>query len=395
VLPRPRISVVSPFLDKQHGTELCVAEQIERLSATYDIHLYSERVSGVDLSGITWHRVWVPPGPHLLRFVWWFFANHFYRWQDRRLRRLNPELVYSPGVNCVDADLIGVHIVFAKMRRELAGELRLMRNPRRAWPVILHRRAYYLLIDRLEHLLYGRSRVALAAVSRLVAHDIGEFHGRKNNVSVIYHGIDTAKFSVCRRQELRPAARTALGLSENTFAVLLIGNDWKKKGLSCLLEAAGQLHNPQLRILVAGTDSQTPYQSPISRLGLAQQVTFLPIRKDVEFYYAAADAYVGPSLEDAFSLPPAEAMACGLPVVTTRLAGVSEIIHHGIDGLILENPGDAGLLAQWLGRLMTDRDWHKSLGDAAAQTAKQYTWARNAEQLRELFEQVRQRGNSQ
>ena len=391
VLPRPLIAVVSPFLDKQHGTELCVAEQIERLSAMYDIHLYSERVQDVNLREITWHRVLVPPGPHLLRFVWWFAANRVCRWWDRHVRCLVPEVVYSPGVNCLDADLIGVHILFAKLRRELAKELRLSRNPVRTWPVILHRRVYYFVIERLEGLLYGQNDVALVPVSRLVAQDISQFHGRRNDVSVVYHGIDADKFSVCRRQELRPAARAALGLQEGTFAVLLIGNDWKKKGLSCLLEAAGRLRNLHLQVLVVGSDSQTPYQAMILRLGLSEQVSFLPPRSDVEFYYAAADAYVGPSLEDAFSLPPAEAMACGLPVVTTRMAGVSEIIDHGVDGLILENPADAELLSGWIRRLSTDPEWRKQLGDAAAQTAKQYTWERNAEQMRELFEQVRRR----
>jgi glycosyltransferase involved in cell wall biosynthesis len=394
VLRRPLIAVVSPFLDKQHGTELCVAEQIERLSAGYDIHLYSENVQGVNLTGITWHRVWVPPGPHLLRFGWWFAANQICRWWDRKVRRLIPELVYSPGVNCLDADLIGVHILFAKMRRELAEELRLMHNSVRAWPVLIHRKSYYLLIEWLENLVYRQNNVALAAVSRLVAQDIDRFHGRQDNVSVVYHGIDTGKFSSCRRRDLRPAARADLGLPETAFAVLLIGNDWKKKGLSCLLEAAGRLRNQQLHIFVAGTDSQTPYQSMIRRLDLSDHVHFLPPRSDVEFYYAAADAYVGPSLEDAFSLPPAEAMACGLPVITTRLAGVSEIIHHSVDGLILENPTDAELLSTWLGRLSTDREWCSNLGNAAAQTAKQYTWDRNAEQMRALFERVRQHGIS-
>ncbi len=62
---RPRVAVLSPFVDKRHGTERCLAEQIERLSRTFDIHLYSSRVEDVDLTGITWHRVPALPGPHL------------------------------------------------------------------------------------------------------------------------------------------------------------------------------------------------------------------------------------------------------------------------------------------------------------------------------------------
>lgn len=371
-----------------------MAEQVERLSATYEIHLYSERVEGVNLREITWHRVQVPPGPHLLRYIWWFAANHACRWWDSHVRGLVPDVVYSPGVNCLDADLIGVHILFAKLRRELRNELRLVRNPVRTWPVILHRRLYYWLIERLEGLLYARNDVALAPVSRLVAEDISQFHGRQDRVSVVYHGIDASKFSVCRRQELRPLARAALGLRDSTFLILLIGNDWKKKGLPCLLEAVSRLREHRLHVLVVGSDLQTPYDAMVSHLGLCDQVSFLPLRSDVEFYYSAADAYVGPSLEDAFSLPPAEAMACGLPVITTRMAGVSEIIHHGVNGLILEDPADAETLSGWIKRFSTDPAWCRQLGDAAAQTASQYTWERNAEQMRELFEQVRRRGGT-
>jgi len=74
----------------------------------------------------------------------------------------------------------------------------------------------------------------------------------------------------------------------------------------------------------------------------------LPPRPDVEFFYAAADAYVGPSLEDAFAQPPAEAMASGLPVITSRQNGGAEIISHGSDGLILEDPEDVRTLAEWI-----------------------------------------------
>ena len=62
---RPRVVVVSPFLDKQHGTERCVAEQIERLADDYDIHVYSTRMEDVDTRKVTWHRIPGLRGPHL------------------------------------------------------------------------------------------------------------------------------------------------------------------------------------------------------------------------------------------------------------------------------------------------------------------------------------------
>ena len=94
--------------------------------------------------------------------------------------------------------------------------------------------------------------------------------------------------------------------------------------------------------------------------GCANIVHILPPRKDVEFYYAAADAYVGPSLEDTFALPAAEAMACGLPVIISARAGASDIVHDGVDALVLNDPKDAAALATMIRRLYTDEPFRET-----------------------------------
>lgn len=90
-----------------------------------------------------------------------------------------------------------------------------------------------------------------------------------------------------------------------------------------------------------------------------------PPRKDVEFCYAAADVYTGPSLQDSYAMPVAEAMACGLPVITSA-AGVSEIVTNGVDGLILEDPRDAAGLAAMIRRLHEDKKFRDRLGERSS-----------------------------
>jgi len=387
---RPRLVVLSPFLDKRHGTERCVAEQIERLSGVYEIHLYSSRVEDVNLSGITWHRVPALRGPHLFAYLWWLAANHIQRWRDAKFHGIPPDVIYSPGVNCLDADVVSVHVLFSKVREQIAREQSgresgAAQHRIASWPLRLHRRIYYRLLEALENKVYGREDIVLAAVSEKGAQDIRSRFGPEKNLSVIYHGVDSAKFNPQQRMNLRAAARTDLALPSNAFAILFIGNDWRNRGLPCLLEAAGMLHDPNVHLLVVGTDSIAPYQQRADQLGLAGRVHFLPPRRDVEYYYSAADAYSGPSLEDTFSLPPAEAMACGLPVITSRATGVSEIIHHNEDGLILENPADAKTLSEWLARLKSDANWRNQLGLAAAEAAARYTWAQNSVRLQQII----------
>ena len=385
---RPRLVVVSPFLDKRHGTERCVAEQIERLSGAYEIHVYSEYLEGIDLHNIHTHRVFVPPGPHLFRYVWWFVANHAYRWKDRHFRGVIPDIVYSPCVNCLDADVISVHIVFAEFRNQANEALKFGRNPWNTWPVLLHRRLYYRLCILLERHVYRNQKIVLIGVSAKTAGDITRCCGRSGSVGIVYYGLEPERFNPQRRQALRSSSRATLSIDDEEFVILLIGNDWKKKGLPCLLAAAARLADCRLHILVVGQDTLPPYQDMIHSLGLDGRVTFLPLRSDVEFYYAAADVYAGPSLEDAFALPPAEAMACGLPAITTRMAGASEIITQGEDGLILEDPTDAQTLSEWLQRLSKDPDWRNRMGEAASRTAAKYTWARNASEMRVVFDRA-------
>jgi UDP-glucose:(heptosyl)LPS alpha-1,3-glucosyltransferase len=385
---KPRIAVVSPFLDKQHGTERCVAEQVERLARDYEVHLYSNRVEDVDMSEIVWHRVPALAGPHLFAYIWWFAANHFQRWWDARFRGLKFDLLYMPGINCLDADVISVHIVFAEFYERVREELRLASNPVKIWPRLIHRRMYYALATMLERRTYTRKDLPLLIVSQKVAANLRRYYGRNASLTVVYHGWDRERFGPVSRIKLRAQARRELKLHQNEFALLLVGNDWKNKGLPCLLEAVRQLSNYELSILVVGADTRAPYLTSIQRAGLEERVQFLPLRRDVEFYYAAADAYVGPSLEDAFAMPPLEAMACGLPVIVSRRAGVSEVISHGTDGLVLEDSEDAGVLARLIHELYSDEDLRQRLGENASITALKYTWEGNAVKLREVFELI-------
>jgi len=389
---KPRLAVVSPFLDKKHGTERREVELINRIAGDYEIHLYSTRVEDVDLSRVVWHRIPEIPGPYLLKYLWWFVANHLWRWRHRRRHGLSFDLVLSPGINCLNANVVTVHIVFAEYLRQARQHLSLLANPVRLWPWLIHRRLYYELVMLLERRVYTREDVLLAVISRKTAEDLRCHFGRTQGVSLIYYGIDRVQFNPGVREALRAEARRALGLPDDAFVLLLVGNDWKKKGLACSLEALDRLGELRARLLVVGRDELAPFRGWLDRPSLAGRVLFFPPRADVQFYYAAADAYVGPSLEDAFALPPLEAMACALPVIVSRQAGVSEIVTHGVDALILENPNDSDELCGLVRRLYERAEFRARLGDKAHLTSLQYTWERNANEMRAIIESALARG---
>lgn len=379
-----RIAVVSPFIDKRHGTERRIAEWISRFPADYEIHIYSQRVEDVDLARMRWHRIPAIPGPHLLNFLWWLLANHLWRWWDASVRGLRPDLVYTAGTNCFDADLISVHIVFAEFVRQAAAELRLAGNPVRFWPRLVHRRLYYALVMFLERRMYSNPKTQLILIAKKTAEDLKRHYGLDGPFPIVYIGLDHKIFNPELRRRNRPEVRRELGV-EDKFVLGLVGNDWKKKGLVALIEALAQLKDLPLVLVVAGKDDATPYQARIRELGLDEKVKFCPSRADVQWYYAAADVYVGPSLEDTFAQPPAEAMACGLPVITTATNGTAEIMTDGVDGLILQDPNDVAGLAERIRWLFEHPQEREAIAAQATVTAADYTWDRNGVEMRAIF----------
>jgi glycosyltransferase involved in cell wall biosynthesis len=389
----PRLAVISPFIDKRHGTERRVAESLNRTAELFEIHVYSQHVEDLDLSRIIWHRIPAIPGPHLLNYLWWFMANHLWRAWDKWFRNLRHDLVYSPGINCLDADAISVHIMFAELLRRNLPAMRFRDHSMLAWPRLLHRHLYYRLIVKLERRIYPNPKIDLNVISQRVSDGLQELYGREGSSPIVHCGLDGEVFNPKRRLELREAARREFHLDAGQFTLLLIGNDWRNKGLLVLLEAMDRLRELPLQLLVVGQDDPSPYGSIIRAKSLAGRIHFLPLRKDVEFYYAASDIYVGPSKEDALPLPPAEAMACGLPVIVTTKCGVSEIIVDGESGLIMQDPYDADDLATKIRQLYEDAPLRQRLSEKAAETARQYTWERSAREFGELLLQTLEKKN--
>jgi glycosyltransferase involved in cell wall biosynthesis len=384
-----RLAVISPFVDRRHGTERCLAEQLERFASQSgaEIHLYSQRVE--DLAGvvrypadscgkIVWHKVSRLPGPHLLGYLWWFIANHVQRYCDAKFRGLTFDLTYSAGINAVNADAISIHVIFAEFYNRVHPRLRLRNVPRTRWPIILHRRLYYQLICWLERHIYPRKCVALTAISQHTANCARELFGR-DDALVVRYGVDGAVFCPEGRLQRRQSSREALQIAPNDFCLLLIGNDWKNKGLDTLLNAVATCREVPVCLLVVGVDDTRGYTDLVQGLRLKSKVQFLQPSADVMQFYAAADTYVAPSLEDAYGLPILEAMACGLPVIASTRAGASEIVRDGENGLLLRNPEDSCELAVLLQTMYMDVVFREKLGSEATRTAQGQTWDRNAD----------------
>ena len=147
-----------------------------------------------------------------------------------------------------------------------------------------------------------------------------------------------------------------------------------------------------LRALVVGNDNPKIYYTSLDQLGLRDQVRFEKPLVDVLAFYAAADVYAGPSIEDAFNLPILEAMACGLPVIASSQAGASEMVHDGQTGVILQDPQDQVQLANLVRGIFINKPLRQAMGESASrQVLANCSWDKNAEKTATLLEALLQR----
>jgi UDP-glucose:(heptosyl)LPS alpha-1,3-glucosyltransferase len=391
-----RLAVVSPFVDRQHGTERALAELLERLAQNYrcEIHLYAQSVEDLqtntpqparstEFGFIVWHKVLSVPGPHLVQFLAWMFLNGLLRKWHRVFRGASYDLVVSPGINCLRPNVVIVHALFHRLR-ELAREQNNGLAARASFFRRLHRRVYYGVLSTLERRIYGDPAIAIAAVSRRTAGLMKEYFHRED-VRVIPNGVDTTHFSADARLARRADARKRRLIRDQDFVLLLIGNDWRVKGLLTVLEAMAALSVLPIRLMVVGDDDRESVGAHALQLGLQDHCRWEHTKTDVLDFYAAADVYVSPTREDSFGLPVAEAMACGLPVISSVFAGVADKIQDGIDGFLLQDPRDVHALSRLIQVLYSEPDLRSRMGAAAARTALEWTWDCNAEAVWKLL----------
>ncbi|MGA2031786.1 MAG: glycosyltransferase family 4 protein [Thermoguttaceae bacterium] len=230
----------------------------------------------------------------------------------------------------------------------------------------------------------------LVALSQGVADDFRRFHQvASGQIRLIHNGVDTGHFSPERAAACRAAIRRQLGLDERSLLALIVAQNFRLKGLPTLLRALARLTARRLPIhgVVVGGKRLGPWRRFAARLGLQRTTTFVGPVDDPLPYYGAADCYVHPTLYDTCSLVVLEAAACGLPVVTTRYNGISELLANGVEGWIVADPTDAAELAERIATLLEPR-LRLEMGAAARRLATQHTFQQNVDQILDLYDEV-------
>lgn len=246
----------------------------------------------------------------------------------------------------------------------------------------------YREFDQLVARQYADDGRIVLALSKMVAHDIQRWHGvSRERIRVVYNGVDTVRYSPMKRAIYRDPARDQLGVSPDETLLLIVAHNLKLKGVPTLLRSVGQLRREGLpvRLAVVGGKPGGSYLRLAAKCGASEAVTFVGSVADPLPYYAAADVYVQPTFYDPCSLVVLEALACGLPVVTSRFNGASELITEAAEGYVVNDPASADELTESL-RPLFDADTRERMSNAARKLAVQHTLERNCREILSVYQ---------
>ena len=248
----------------------------------------------------------------------------------------------------------------------------------------------YREFERLLARQYACRGQVFIALSRMVMRDMIYYHDvPADRIRLVYNGVDIERFSPIHRDQHRVDARRKLSISDDTVLLFIAAHNFRLKGVATLIRALGQVVDcgRPVHLAIAGGKRFGAYQRLAEREGVASQVTFLGSIKNVVPLYAAADVYVQPTFYDPCSLVVLEAMASGLPVITSRLNGVSELMTESVHGYILEDPADSEELASCLTPLMDERR-RSEMGNAARQLALKHSLSRNCAEIVSVYAEL-------
>ncbi len=275
----------------------------------------------------------------------------------------------------------GVHAVWLKHRRRIANTLQSLGaslNP--------HHR--YLL--NTERAMFESSALrAVICNSKMVRDEIANhFEIDTSKLRVILSGVDSSKFHIGLRETFRADQRRALSIGADAPVALFVGSGFARKGLAGFLRALAQPGNRLTSGIVVGQDKHLArYRTLSAQLGLAERVKFVGGVDDVRPYYAAADIFVLPTLYDPLPNACLEAMACGLPTITSTGSGAAELIEADQEGYVCDALDDTALgLA--VSRATASALSDNAMGTAAAARVAALTPQRMAAQYVALYREL-------
>jgi UDP-glucose:(heptosyl)LPS alpha-1,3-glucosyltransferase len=231
------------------------------------------------------------------------------------------------------------------------------------------------------------TRLVIAVSGQVKEQLIGWYGLSPGKIEVVPNGISPERFehpAGAVRDEYRRRAEC----SPRDFVLLFIGNEFDRKGLETVIEATAILDDPALKVVIIGDDDPDPYRRRAAALGVGSRLRFLGRVAGPETWYSAADAFVFPTRFEPFGMVIVEAMAAGLPVITSASAGAVEEFTDGREGVYLRDPYSAEELASAVRRLRDDDEFRLALAAEGPRAARRFSWPEVASHTMDIYRGV-------
>lgn len=347
--------------DLGEGTGGYVVRLAEELCRDHDITIYAREFGSTPPAGTRAIEVPAFGGPSISTIL--SFPRSFEK------VRLSHDVLHAQGWVAFEADVVTTHIVYGAWRATAK---------KHKHASSIGEMLFGSLIESQERKLLTRHAKQIIAPSQFAKYDIERLYGITENINVIPHG-----FAVPADLE---TTRTVLpaGVTRGDQVLALYAGD-ARKGLDPILNILAGVQN--VHLLVASHSNPTRYLSAAERNMISDRVTWLGPQPNVGAWVSSVDLLVHPTIYDTFALVVAEAMAAGVPVVTSDKAGVSELIEHRQSGWIIP-AGDEGALTEALNTLASDNALRERIGNSGREVARGRTWEHVAKQTLSVYERA-------
>jgi UDP-glucose:(heptosyl)LPS alpha-1,3-glucosyltransferase len=361
------VTIVAHDVGAVGGMERQLAELLLGLrSLGHDVTVVARTCALPAEAGIRFHRIRGPRRPFPLAYLWFMLAGTLVVHRRRR------GVVHTVGALVLNrVDVIAVHCCHEVYRPRSATLL--------GRPYV----AFVSLLKRLfERWCYRINRAAsFVCVSEGVAGEIRVHHPDAPSVMTIHNGVDAAAFAPGARIDAARMLRSELGIAPERLVLAFVGGNWAHKRLGAVIEALAQA--PGWDLVVAGSGNRRRYEELARSRGVGDSVHWLGVVRDIQAVYELADAFALPSSYETFSLVTFEAAASGLPILATRVHGVSELLEDRVNGLLIDQ--DPATIAARLRELAADPQLRTELGRAARASALEFGWGRMVAEHERLY----------
>ena len=333
----------------------------------YDLHLLTTAAQ-FPAPGITVRRLPVLSQPSVLRQLSFALAA-------RRAARAGEYDLVQSHERCLLQDIYRAGEGSHQAYLDAMGRGKLQVNPQHRLLLYLERRIFTL-----------RSARHIVAIAARGKSEIEALYGTPpDRISIVYNGVDLDRFHPENRNRWREDTREKLGLPAEAWLIAFVGSGFERKGLGPLLESVSRLRDRRVHVLVAGKGRTEVYREMAERLGLGGAVRWIAPRPDVERIYAATDLVALPARYEPFGNVHLEALASGVPVLTTAAAGGAEVIRDGLTGAVVA-ASTAEEITRGL-RAVRESDARK-LSLAARAAAEPFTYAAQVQGLEKIYRRL-------